>query len=70
MWVELAEGSDTHALSRRAFAHRIGIVPGRLFSVRGRYAHCFRLNCGWALRGRLEESLATLGRLAREERMT
>jgi DNA-binding transcriptional MocR family regulator len=62
--VELAEGRDTLALSRRALAHRIGIAPGRLFSVGGRYAHCFRLNCGWALRGPLETALQTLGRLA------
>ncbi len=66
LWVELAEGSDTNALSRRALAQRIGIVPGRLFSARERYAHCFRLNCGWALRGGLETALATLGRLAGE----
>ncbi len=67
LWVELAEGSDALALSRRALEHRIGIVPGHLFSVGGRYRHCFRLNCGWALRGPLENALATLGRLASEE---
>jgi DNA-binding transcriptional MocR family regulator len=64
LWVELAEGSDTLDLSRRALAQRIGIVPGRLFSARGRHANCFRLNCGWALRAPLEAALATLGRLA------
>jgi DNA-binding transcriptional MocR family regulator len=68
LWVELGAESDTHALSRKALAHRIGIVPGRLFSARGRYAHCFRLNCGWALRGELEAALATLGRLASDSR--
>ena len=64
LWVELAEDRDTSALSRQALAHRIGIVPGRLFSGRGRYGNCFRLNCGWQLRGRLEASLATLAKLA------
>jgi DNA-binding transcriptional MocR family regulator len=64
LWVELVEGSDAHALSRQALAHRIGIVPGRLFSVKGRYTNCFRLNCGWELRGRLESALSTLARLA------
>jgi DNA-binding transcriptional MocR family regulator len=64
LWIELAEGIDTLRLSRRALAHRIGIVPGRLFSARGRHANCFRLNCGWALRGPLEAALTTLGRLA------
>jgi DNA-binding transcriptional MocR family regulator len=68
LWVELADGSDTVDLSRRALEHRIGIVPGRLFSAVGRYANCFRLNCGWALRGPLETALATLGRLAAENR--
>ena len=68
MWVELVEGSDANALSRQALAHRIGIVPGRLFSVKGRYANCFRLNCGWDLRGSLEQALATLGRLAEGRR--
>ncbi|HET8625196.1 MAG TPA: PLP-dependent aminotransferase family protein [Gemmatimonadales bacterium] len=64
LWVELAAGADTLELSRRALAQRIGIVPGRLFSAGGRHANCFRLNCGWPLRGRLEAALATLGRLA------
>jgi DNA-binding transcriptional MocR family regulator len=68
LWVELAEGSDTYALSREALTHRIGIVPGRLFSVRGRYANCFRLNCGWELRGPLEKALARLAQLAEGQR--
>jgi DNA-binding transcriptional MocR family regulator len=70
LWVELTEGAETVALSRRALAHRIGIVPGRLFSVGERYANCFRLNCGWALQGPLEAALATLGRLAAEPALT
>jgi DNA-binding transcriptional MocR family regulator len=64
----LAEGSDTYALSREALTHRIGIVPGRLFSVRGRYANCFRLNCGWELRGPLEKALSRLAQLAEGQR--
>jgi DNA-binding transcriptional MocR family regulator len=64
LWVELPEGSDAAELYRRALAQRIGILPGSLFSPGGSYGHCFRLNCGFPLRGREAESLRILGSLA------
>ena len=66
LWIELARGKDTMELSRRALARRVGIVPGRVFSTGDTYGHCFRLNCGFPLRGGREEALETLAALARE----
>ena len=66
LWIELPRGKDTMELSRRALARRVGIVPGRVFSTGDTYGHCFRLNCGFPLRGGLEEALETLATLARE----
>ena len=60
LWIELARGTDTMELSRRALARRVGIVPGRLFSTGETYGHCFRLNCGFPLRGGWEEALDTM----------
>ena len=65
LWVELARGTDTMELSRRALARRVGIVPGRVFSTGDTYGHCFRLNCGFPLRGGWEEALETLAGLAK-----
>jgi len=65
LWIELARGKDTMELSRRALARRVGIVPGRVFSTGDTYGHCFRLNCGFPLRGGREEALETLAALAR-----
>src|SRR5262245_20709601 len=65
LWIELAPGTDTLALARSALARRIGIVPGRVFSTGDTFGHCFRLNCGFPLRGELEQALETLAGLAR-----
>jgi len=54
------------ALARRALTRRVGIVPGRVFSTGDTFGHCFRLNCGFPLRGGLERSLETLAGLVRE----
>jgi DNA-binding transcriptional MocR family regulator len=66
LWIELEPGADTMALARRALTRRVGIVPGRVFSTGDTFAHCFRLNCGFPLRGGLERSLETLAELVRE----
>jgi len=66
LWIELAPGTDTLALARRALTRRIGIVPGRVFSTGDTFGHCFRLNCGFPLRGELERALETLAELAKE----
>lgn len=64
LWIELQPRTDTMELARRALARRIGIVPGRVFSAGDTFGHCFRLNCGFPLRGGLEQSLAILAELA------
>jgi DNA-binding transcriptional MocR family regulator len=65
LWIELAPGTDTMALARRALARRIGIVPGRVFSTGDKFGHCFRLNCGFPLRGELERALENLAELVK-----
>jgi DNA-binding transcriptional MocR family regulator len=64
LWIELARSTDTMTLARRALTRRIGIVPGRVFSTGDAFGHCFRLNCGFPLRGELERALETLAELA------
>jgi len=66
LWIELAPGTDTIALARRALARRIGIVPGRVFSTGDKFGHCFRLNCGFPLRGGLERALENLAELVKQ----
>jgi DNA-binding transcriptional MocR family regulator len=63
LWIELEPGTDTMALAQRALTRRVGIVPGRVFSTGDTFGHCFRLNCGFPLRGGLERSLETLAEL-------
>ena len=66
LWIELEPGTDTMALARRALTRRVGIVPGRVFSTGDTFGHCFRLNCGFPLRGGLEGALETLAELVRD----
>jgi DNA-binding transcriptional MocR family regulator len=42
------------------------VAPGPVFSARGRYSHCLRLNCGHASSPATERAVAELGRLAAE----
>ncbi len=67
LWVELPAGVDTMRLHHDAMAHHINIAPGPLFSVRDRYRNCLRINCGLPWNERIEQALATLGRLAAQQ---
>ncbi|WP_221029568.1 PLP-dependent aminotransferase family protein [Actomonas aquatica] len=67
LWVELPAGVDTVRLHQDALRHRINIAPGPLFSVRDRYRHCLRINCGLPWNETIEQAIATLGTLARAQ---
>lgn len=64
LWVELPAGTDAWALFNRAMAERISVTPGVLFSSCGKYRNAVRLNAGHPRDARIEQAVATVGRLA------
>jgi len=64
LWVELPDRADALDLHARALAHGISIAPGPIFSARGRFPSCIRLNCGHPYTPELDRAIRTLGRLA------
>ena len=63
LWVELPAGIDALQLYELALRAKISIAPGPLFSPRGRFGTCIRLNAtGWD--ERRQTAIATLARLA------
>jgi len=65
LWVELPRGVSAVELFDRALQEGISISPGPLFSPRQGYQNYIRLSCGHPWSARLDQALATLGRLAR-----
>ncbi|APZ43199.1 PLP-dependent aminotransferase family protein [Acidihalobacter ferrooxydans] len=65
LWVEMPAQVDALTLHRLAFAERIIIAPGPIFSASGKYPHHIRLNCALPWDARIQRSLRRLGELAR-----
>lgn len=64
LWVCLPENIDTDAFYQKALGEDILFAPGCLFSVKGKYNNCLRLNAGiW--NAEVERKIATLGALFR-----
>ncbi|MFL6636187.1 MAG: PLP-dependent aminotransferase family protein [Massilia sp.] len=66
LWVELAGGVDAMRLYARALEHGITVGPGHMFSARGSWVNCIRLNYSYPWTQATEEALKTLGRLVAE----
>ena len=67
LWVEMPEGTDSVKMFHQALEHGIGITPGSIFSLSGKYRNCLRLSSAlWD--ERTERGVEILGRLAREAR--
>jgi DNA-binding transcriptional MocR family regulator len=67
LWVEMPEGTDSVRLFHLAQEHRIGITPGSIFSLNGKYQNCIRLSAAfWD--ERFPAGVELLGRLALEAR--
>lgn len=67
VWVELPPGHDSLALQRVALAEGISLAPGPLFSARGDFRHCLRLNAGQPWTPALAAAVARLGELIRSQ---
>lgn len=68
LWAELPSHVDSLRLHRDAVTQRITISPGPLFSIKGRYRHCLRMNCGIPWSDTVAGALKTLGQLARAQK--
>ncbi|MEP7042944.1 MAG: PLP-dependent aminotransferase family protein [Dokdonella sp.] len=63
LWVELPAHVDALEVHRKALALNISVAPGPIFSSRGQFRNCLRLNYGHPWDARMEDALATLGQL-------
>ena len=64
--MELPPGSDTLALRQRAMAAGVSLAPGPMFSARGDFRNCLRINYGHPYGPRVAGALKQVGRMARE----
>ncbi|KGF83449.1 GntR family transcriptional regulator [Massilia sp. JS1662] len=64
LWVECPAGVDTLVLQREACLRNISVAPGPMFSARGEFRNCIRLNFGHHWDAKVEGAIATLGALA------
>jgi DNA-binding transcriptional MocR family regulator len=54
---------DSLALYEKALSRKISIAPGPIFSPRGGFKNCVRLNCSMKWSGELDHALRALGEL-------
>lgn len=65
LWVELPLGTDASAVFEASLAAGICVVPGPLFSPRGRFRNFLRLSAGYPVDDRIAQAVRTVGSLAR-----
>jgi DNA-binding transcriptional MocR family regulator len=66
LWVEMPLSVNSLELFDRALAAGISIVPGPVFSAKGKFKNFIRLNCGNPWSKAIERAVAQLGKFARE----
>lgn len=64
-WVELNKKINTIKLYELAVQQKISFAPGRMFTLQKQYDNCMRLSYGLEWNEKVENSLKTLGRLAK-----
>lgn len=63
LWLELPPGADALTVHQQALAHGISTAPGPIFSAKGEYRNCLRLNFGHPESAAQQEAIARLGQL-------
>jgi DNA-binding transcriptional MocR family regulator len=66
LWVEMPPSVNSLELFDRALAAGISIVPGPIFSAKGKFKNFVRLNCGNPWSRTIEQAVIKLGRFAHE----
>jgi DNA-binding transcriptional MocR family regulator len=66
LWVQLHPAIDGFKVYKKALERKIATLPGFLCSSSGRYRNCIRLNCGFPWDAKMENAIATLGRVIKE----
>lgn len=65
LWIELPARVDVMEVHRAAVAANLSIAPGPMFSARGAFKNCLRINCGHPFTPALDRAIAVLGQLCR-----
>jgi DNA-binding transcriptional MocR family regulator len=63
LWVELPQQVDSLRLYQLALAEGVSIAPGPMFSARGHYKNCLRLNFGYAAVRDIRNGIYTVAQL-------
>ena len=66
LWVQLDRTIDSMALYQEARAKGISILPGAICASTNAYKNCIRVSCGRPWDERVEEGIASIGRLIKE----
>lgn len=67
LWVELPRHCSSMALFHEALKAGIQISPGDIFSNTRRFNHFVRIGCGTPYSAKIDDALATLGRLLKNQ---
>jgi DNA-binding transcriptional MocR family regulator len=63
LWVQLPQSVSALQLHRMALENGITLAPGPIFSAKGKFSDCIRLNFGYRWSPRCEEAIGLLGRM-------
>ena len=66
LWAEFPASLDSLELYKMALEAKISIAPGSLFSPKQNFRNFIRLNCAHPWSDKIDQALATLGRLAHQ----
>ena len=69
LWLEMGAGINSEVLFDAAMEHGISIVPGDIFSADTRYSNFIRLSFGHPWSAEIEDGIATLGHLVKQQMM-
>jgi len=61
LWIELPKNVDAMQFYRAALEHKIGVLPGPIFSASKGFTNFIRLSCGYPLTPDVERAIHTLG---------
>ncbi len=61
LWIEMPGNIDSQELFSWAYAQKIGIVPGPVYSASGKFSNCIRLSCGSPVTDATGDGIKKLG---------